>query len=81
MGSVDWSGVHLLGIRRAQGAPHRSRCMTTEPGGKLTRQARQFVWASQLGISTFLAFLRDGIGRAGWAFVLVLVVLLALLLL
>jgi hypothetical protein len=55
--------------------------MTTEPGGKLTRQARQFVWASQLGISTFLAFLRDGIGRAGWAFVLVLVVLLALLLL
>jgi hypothetical protein len=51
--------------------------MTPEPGGKLTRQARQFVWAYQLGISTFVAFLRGGIGRFGWMFVLALAVLLA----
>jgi hypothetical protein len=55
--------------------------MTPEPGGKLTRQARQFVWAYQLGLSTFVAFLRGGIGRFGWMFVLALAVLLVLLML
>jgi hypothetical protein len=55
--------------------------MSTERTGKVTRQARQFVWACQLGISTFLAFLRGGIGQLGWAFVLALVVILALLVL
>jgi hypothetical protein len=55
--------------------------MSPESGGRLTRQARQFVWAYQLGISTFLAFLRGGMGRIGWTFVLALVVLLALLML
>jgi hypothetical protein len=79
MGSVDRCGVRLH--RMANYAPHRSRCMTPEPGGKLTRQARQFVWAYQLGISTFVAFLRGGIGRFGWMFVLALAVLLVLLML
>jgi hypothetical protein len=55
--------------------------MSSESGGKLTRQARQFVWAYQLGISTFVAFLRGGIGRVGWLLVLALAVLIALLML